>query len=88
MEAVKLQQEAKKEVIVTNLGNLDSIYTFMNVSPLWAVSYSYCEEKNLLSALFASNQKGKFLEFSKSLPIFYGNKSISCGDWATLNINS
>ena len=75
------------KITVTNLINLDS-NTFMNVSPLWAVSYSYCEEKNLLSALFASNQKGKFLEFSKSLPIGYGNKSISCGDWATLNINS
>jgi hypothetical protein len=53
-------------------------------TPLWAVCYAYCEENNRMSALFASAQDNKFLDFAKTLPVTVGKRSITCGDWAAL----
>jgi hypothetical protein len=53
---------------------------------LWAVCYGYCEENNLMSALFASAQGNKFLDFAKTLPVTVGKRSIACGDWAAPHV--
>ena len=53
-------------------------------TPLWAVCYAYCEENNLMSALFGAAQHNKFLEFAKTLPVVEGAQSIACGNWACL----
>jgi hypothetical protein len=55
-----------------------------NTAPEWAVAYGYCEENNLMSALFAAAHGMRLLAFYKTLPFTYGQKSIACGDWAAL----
>jgi hypothetical protein len=39
-----------------------------------------------MSALFASAQDNKFLEFAKTLPVTVGKSSIACGDWAAPHV--
>lgn len=73
-------------VIAHNLTK-DEQYQFDDATtPLWAVCYAYCEENNLMSALFASAQRGAFVEFSQTLPVAQGKFSIACGDWACITI--
>lgn len=69
-------------ITTANLNN-DAQYEFDDATtPLWAVCYAYCTDSNQLSALFASAQKNKFLEFAKTLPVTVGQRSVACGDWA------
>lgn len=64
-----------------NLSTLEELYFDENTTALWAVCYGYCEEHNLMSALFASAQDKKFEDFAKKLPVMYGKKTASAGDW-------
>ena len=66
----------------TNLKTGVGISFDTETTALWAVCYGYCDENNLMSALFASAQENRFLEFAKTLPVTVGKQSIACGDWA------
>jgi hypothetical protein len=78
----------QKEIEVYNLNDEATGYTFSgNTSKLWAIAYCYCTNNNLTSALFTSQQDGKFEQFAETLPIVRGTRSIACGDWATIRID-
>jgi hypothetical protein len=57
---------------------------------LYAVVYAYCEENNLMSALFAAIHDNKLHDFiaKHKLPVFYGARSICCGDFATKTLEN
>ncbi len=55
-----------------------------NVSKIQGVCTSYCtsEGEGLASWFFAFLHNG--MDYTETLPIYKGSKSISCGDWTTL----
>ena len=53
-----------------------------NVSKIQAVCTSYCTSECLASWFFFSLHEGT--DYTETLPILYGARSISCGDWTTL----
>ncbi len=55
-------------------------------TPEWAVAYGYCEEHNRMSELFSAAQDGQFIEFAKTLPLVFGDFTVSCGDWVALKV--
>ena len=52
-----------------------------NTAAEYAVAYAYCEEHNLMSALFCHCHALTLPEFYKTLPMMYGRRSVGCGDW-------
>ena len=67
-----------------NLTTNQEIHFDASTTPEWAVAYGYCEERNLMSALFKSAQDKKFPEFLETLPITRGQRSIACGEWVAI----
>lgn len=67
-----------------NLANKQELLFDDKTTPEWAVAYGYCSDNKLMSQLFASAQNGRLEEFFAKLPVFRGQMSISCGDWAAL----
>ena len=53
-----------------------------NVSKLQAVCTSYCTNEDLASWFFSLLHNG--MDYTETLPIYNGSRSISCGDWTTL----
>ena len=50
---------------------------------VYTKAYAYCEENNLMSALFAACQDDKTEYFYKTLPFTYGKQTVACGEWVT-----
>lgn len=67
-----------------NLATCEEITFDENTTALWAVCYGYCQEHNLLSALFSSAQESRFEQFADTLPLVYGNRSVEVGDWSAI----
>lgn len=65
-----------------NLSTGAEVYFDEHTTPEWACAYGYCEENNLMSALFSAAQDLRFEEFKATLPFTYGQRSVACGDWA------
>ena len=55
-----------------------------SVSKLQAVCTSYCTDEPLASWFFSLLYNG--MDYTPSLPITDGAKSISCGDWAAIKV--
>lgn len=53
-----------------------------NVSKLQSVCTSYCTNEDLASWFFSLLYNG--MDYTETLPITEGSRSISCGDWAVL----
>ena len=66
----------------TNLITEVSLEFDEHTTPEWACAYGYCEENNLMSALFAACQDNTTEAFYKTLPFTYGKQTVACGDWA------
>ena len=66
-----------------NLSNEQERFFDEHTTAEWACAYGYCEENNLLSALFSAAQDLRLPEFYKTLPFIYGKRSVACGNWAT-----
>ena len=67
-----------------NLSTLEELSFDKSTTPLWAVCYGYCQDNNLMSALFAAAQDMKFERFAEKLPVVYGEKTVSVGDWTAI----
>ena len=50
-------------------------------TPEYAAAYGYCEQHNLISALFAAVHDKRFGVFFESLNPTYGKHSVCVGDW-------
>ena len=59
----------------------DDVHFDDNTAAEYAVAYAYCEENNLMSALFSHCRAGTLPAFYKTLPMMYGRRSVACGDW-------
>jgi len=53
-----------------------------NVSKIQAVCTSYCTSESLASWFFSLLHNG--MDYTETLPISNGSKSISCGDWTAI----
>ena len=72
-------------IIVTNLADPKREMHFEDgTDPYWAVAYAWAEDNNRKSWLFQGKQNNKFSSILAELPIWAGQCSIACGDWATV----
>jgi len=69
---------------VRNLAKDEVVEFDPRMTPLWGVVYCWCDEHQMLSALFGAKQNDRFEEFVKGLPVVRGKVSIGCGDWVAL----
>lgn len=67
-----------------NLSTLEEFSFDESTTPLWAACYGYCQENNLMWALCAAAQDMKFKQFAETLPVIYGEKTVSVGDWTAI----
>ena len=67
-----------------NLSTLEEFSFDESTTALWAACYGYCQENNLMSALCAAAQDMKFEKFAETLPVIYGEKTVSVGDWTAI----
>lgn len=67
-----------------NLSTLEEFSFDEGTTPLWAVCYAHCQENNLMSALCAATQNMKFEQFAETLPVIYGEKTVSVGGWTAI----
>ena len=63
----------------------DEVHFDDNTVAEYAVAYAWCEEHNLMSALFYHCHALTLPEFYKTLPMIYGKQSVGCGDWMAKN---
>lgn len=69
---------------VMNLSN-DSVLEFdADTDASYAVAYAYCEENGKLPQLFNACHSRTVPSFLKTLPMVYGEMSVSCGDWSAM----
>ena len=67
-----------------NLSTLELFEFDENTTALWAACYGYCQENNLMWALCAAAQDMKLDKFAETLPVIYGEKTVSVGDWIAI----
>jgi len=68
-----------------NLSTLEEFSFDESTTPLWAACYGYCQENNLMWALCAAAQDKKLEQFAETLPVVYGEKTVSVGDWTAIS---
>lgn len=69
---------------VVNLANNHTMDFDHDTTPLWAVCFAFCEEKEKKFELFKWAHAGRFLEFARTLPVTVGRDTVACGDWAAM----
>jgi hypothetical protein len=72
-----------REIVVHNLSTNEEI-TFLDVTPEHAVQYCEAERVGLRSWYLTRFYNQDVIEIAQRLPTITGDKSISCGDFATL----
>lgn len=75
-------------VTAVNLETWEIHHFDEKTTPEWAVAYGYCEQNNLMSALFSAAQDMRLAEFFKTLPLTSFERKTGfgayCGDWACI----